>query len=81
MAFSKTKKITIKQLQYLNISDENGVIDYQKFRDFKKQQLEKGYKIYLDKKDFKGNKDADIIDNEDIVYNGKAYKSKNGKID
>ena len=77
----RSKKITVKQLQYLNMADENGVIDYQKYSEFKKQQQEKGYNIYLDKKDFKVCNGISIIDNEEIIYGGKSFKPTQNEID
>ena len=77
----RSKKITVKQLQYLNMADENGVIDYRKYSEFKKQQQQKGYNIHLDKKDFKDCNDVNIIDNEEIIYDGKSFKPSQNEID
>lgn len=81
MKIFNNRKVTINYLQYMNIADKNGVIDYKKFTEYKKKELEKGYNIYLDKKDFKYKADIDLIDNEPIVYNENKYKPKNDVID
>lgn len=62
MKIFNNRKVSINYLQYLNIADKNGVIDYKKFTEYKKKELEKGYNIYLDKKDFKYKSDIDLID-------------------
>lgn len=81
MRFFKNKKITVKQLQKMDMADENGIINYQKFRKFKEEEQEKGYNIYLDAKGFKPDNDIEIIDNEPIIYNGKEHEQKNDIID
>lgn len=62
MKIFNNRKVSINYLQYLNIADKNGVIDYKKFTEYKKKELEKGYNIYLDKKDFKYKSDIDLIE-------------------
>lgn len=81
MKIFNNRKVTINYLQHMDIADKNGVIDYKKFSEYKKKELEKGYNIYLDKKDFKSKLDKDLIDNEPIVYNENKDKAKNNLID
>lgn len=78
MSIFKRKKVTIKELQDMNIANDYGVIDYQKFSDYKKIELKKGYNVYLDIKD---GKQSDLIDNESVIYNGKEFKANNDLID
>lgn len=81
MKIFNNRKVTINYLQHMDIADKNGVIDYKKFSEYKKKELEKGYNIYLDKKDFKSKLDKDLIDNEPIVYNENKDEAKNNLID
>lgn len=81
MKISNNRKVTINYLQHIDIADKKGVIDYKKYTDYKKKEQEKGYNIYLDKKDFKYKSEIDLIDNEPIDYNESKYKPKNDVID
>ncbi|HDA2324780.1 TPA: hypothetical protein ACF9CH_002850 [Staphylococcus aureus] len=81
MRFFKNKKLTVKQLQKLDIADEKGIIDYQKYSKFKKEEQEKGYNVFLDVKGFSPDKNIEIIDNDSTIYNGKEHEQNNDIID
>lgn len=81
MTLFKGKRVTIEELKSMDIANENGVIDYPKFREYKKKQFEKGYNVYLGYKEHERVTSIDLIDNESTVFNGKIFKAKNVVID
>ncbi|HGO3551052.1 TPA: hypothetical protein ACK02A_002809 [Staphylococcus aureus] len=78
------KKVSLNHLKEKGIADNNGVIDYKLYQEYKKDELKKGNKIMIDVKRYSlKNKlnEINIIDNEPIVYNGTKFYSNKDIID
>ncbi|WP_179296662.1 hypothetical protein [Mammaliicoccus sciuri] len=43
----KVRNISLRELYILGILDENGIINYPKYREYKRKQEQKGIKIVL----------------------------------
>lgn len=78
------KKVSLNHLKEKGIADNNGVIDYKLYQEYKKDELKKGNKIMIDVKRYSLKNELNeinIIDNEPIEYNGTKFYSNKDIID
>ena len=80
MKYLKVRYIALKDLQVLGIADKNGLIDYVKYDELRRENQDKGINLKMGNNNF-FERGINMLDNTPIYYNGKRYNNKFDIID